>query len=86
MIVAGDADPAMLEGYVKKWFSDWSAKGQKPAAPDFGDPVAPPDADLKNPVGQTRVLVEPDLPPRSCTPSCARGSRLQTTSPTTRGL
>ncbi|MFC6621296.1 M16 family metallopeptidase [Novosphingobium panipatense] len=63
VIVAGDADPAMLEGYVKKWFSDWSAKGQKPAAPDFGDPVAPPDADLKNPVGQTRVLVEPDLPP-----------------------
>ena len=31
-------------------------------APDFGDPVAPPGADPANPVGETRVIVEPDLP------------------------
>jgi len=63
VIVAGDVDPAMLEGYVKKWFTDWSSAGPRAVAPSFGDPVAPEGADPKNPVGETRVLVEPDLPP-----------------------
>ncbi|WP_159978471.1 MULTISPECIES: pitrilysin family protein [unclassified Novosphingobium] len=63
VIVAGDVDPAMLESYVKKWFTDWSAKGKRTPAPSFGDPVLPKGADPKNPVGETRVLVEPDLPP-----------------------
>lgn len=63
VIVAGDADPAMLESYVKKWFGDWRAKGAKASAPSFGDPVAPAGTDARNPVGETRVLVEPDLPP-----------------------
>ncbi|HUD28372.1 MAG TPA: insulinase family protein [Novosphingobium sp.] len=63
VVVAGDMDPAMLESYVKKWFTDWSVKGKQTPAPSFGDPVAPPGADPKNPVGETRVLVEPDLPP-----------------------
>jgi Predicted Zn-dependent peptidases len=63
VIVAGDADPAMLESYVRKWFADWPAKGPKPEAPSFGDPVAPEGVNPENPVGQTRVLVEPDLPP-----------------------
>lgn len=63
VIVAGDVDPAVLEGAVRKWFSEWSVSGPKSPAPSFGDPVAPQDSDPKNPVGQTRVLVEPDLPP-----------------------
>ncbi|AXB76220.1 pitrilysin family protein [Novosphingobium sp. P6W] len=63
VIVAGDVDPAMLESYVKKWFTDWSAKGKRTPAPSFGDPALPKGADPKNPVGETRVLVEPDLPP-----------------------
>lgn len=63
VIVAGDADPAMLEASVKKWFSDWKVAGKRTPAPSFGDPVAPGDADPRNPVGETRVLVEPDLPP-----------------------
>lgn len=63
VIVAGDADPAMLESYVRKWFGDWTAQGPKVPAPSFGDPVAPKGGDKKNPVGETRVLVEPDLPP-----------------------
>lgn len=63
VIVAGDADPAMLEAYVRKWFGDWQVAGPKPQAPSFGDPVAPRGTDPKNPVGETRVLVEPDLPP-----------------------
>jgi zinc protease len=63
VIVAGDADPATLESYVKKWFADWKANGKLSQAPSFGDPVAPKDADRSNPVGETKVLVEPDLPP-----------------------
>ncbi|EIZ78641.1 zinc protease [Novosphingobium sp. Rr 2-17] len=63
VIVAGDADPAMLESYVRKWFADWKATGPKAAAPSFGDPVAVKGSNPKNPVGETRVLVEPDLPP-----------------------
>lgn len=68
VIVAGDADPAMLESYVRKWFGDWQAKGPKAQAPSFGDPQAPAGAasdgtSTRTPVGETKVLVEPDLPP-----------------------
>ncbi|GFM29905.1 zinc protease [Novosphingobium sp. PY1] len=63
VIVAGDADPATLASYVKKWFGDWKASGARSPAPSFGDPAAPAGADPRNPVGETRVLVEPDLPP-----------------------
>ncbi|MED5547375.1 MAG: insulinase family protein [Pseudomonadota bacterium] len=67
VIVAGDADPAMLESYVRKWFGDWQAKGAKATPPSFGEPAAPKGFAGNNrelaPVGETRVLVEPDLPP-----------------------
>ena len=63
VIVAGDADPAMLESYVRKWFSDWKAQGPLSPAPSFGAPVAPAGTTADNPVGRTHVLVEPDLPP-----------------------
>ncbi|MDP3674238.1 MAG: insulinase family protein [Novosphingobium sp.] len=62
IVVAGDADPAQLEALVKKWFSDWKVKGKPAKAPSFGVPVAPSGADPKNPVGEAKVLVEPDLP------------------------
>ncbi len=62
VIVAGDADPAQLSGLVAKWFADWKVPGRVVAAPSFGDPVAPVGAKGLNPVGETRVLVEPDLP------------------------
>jgi len=62
IIVAGDADPAELARLVRKWFSDWRAAGKPQPAPPFGDPVAPPGSDPSNPVGNVRVLVEPDLP------------------------
>ena len=62
VIVAGDATPEQLEALVTKWFSDWKVAGKPEPAPSFGDPVAPPGADPANPVGETRVLVEPDLP------------------------
>lgn len=63
VIVAGDADPATLEGYVLKWFGEWAGKGPKSPAPSFGQPVAPAGTDPANPVAETRVLIEPDLPP-----------------------
>ncbi|MBT0669478.1 insulinase family protein [Novosphingobium profundi] len=67
VIVAGDADPAMLESYVRKWFGSWQAQGKLAPVPSFGDPVAPTGNTGSNrelaPVGETRVLVEPDLPP-----------------------
>jgi len=63
VIVAGDAEPAQLESYVKKWFAGWTPPGKPVPAPSFGDPVAPAGADPRNPIGKTKVLVEPDLPP-----------------------
>jgi zinc protease len=60
VIVAGDAEPAQLEAYVKKWFANWKPAGQAVPAPSFGDPVAPKDGSA---IGRTEVLVEPDLPP-----------------------
>jgi zinc protease len=64
IVVAGDAEPAQLEALVKKWFSDWQASGKPAPAPSFGDPVAPKDAGKAElgPVGEAKVLVEPDLP------------------------
>ena len=64
VIVAGDADPATLTAEITRWFGTWHAVGPKPAQPDFGEPHAPPGAKrgMANPVGETAVIVEPDLP------------------------
>jgi zinc protease len=62
IVVAGDADPRVLAALVERYFGDWKGKGPHVEPPDFGDPVAPPGADPANPVGETQVLVEPDLP------------------------
>ncbi len=62
VVVAGDADPAMLAGLVRKWFSDWKGTGPRVPQPSFGDPVAPAGSDGQVPADGTRVLVEPDLP------------------------
>ena len=60
--VAGDLPAETLAGLVEKWFGTWRAAGVPAEAPDFGDPVAPAGATGSLPVGETRVLVEPDLP------------------------
>ena len=62
VVVAGDADPAQIEALIAKWFSDWKVSGKRAPAPSFGDPVAPAGADRANPVGNVKVMVEPDLP------------------------
>jgi zinc protease len=62
VVVAGDTDPASLAALVEKYFGDWRGTGPHVDAPDFGDPKPPVGADPEHPVGQTHVLVEPDLP------------------------
>ncbi|HEX8057846.1 MAG TPA: pitrilysin family protein, partial [Novosphingobium sp.] len=62
IVVAGDISPAESEALIKKWFGGWKGAGKPTPAPGFGDPVAPKDADPANPVGDTQVMVEPDLP------------------------
>jgi zinc protease len=54
VVIAGDADPAIFEALIKRYFSDWAPKPPTTVAPDFGkpDPNAP----------RTRVLVETGLP------------------------
>lgn len=62
IVAAGDVDAAMLESLARKYFSEWPVRGKAGIAPPFGDPVAPRGSDPANPVGEMRVLVEPDLP------------------------
>ncbi len=62
IVAAGDTDPMALAREIEQWFGDWKGKGPRAAAPDFGQPQAPAGADPANPVGETKVMVEPDLP------------------------
>ncbi|HUQ13785.1 MAG TPA: insulinase family protein [Novosphingobium sp.] len=64
IVVAGDRPAAELEAQVKKWFGGWQVKGKAAPAPSFGAPVAPAGsaASETGPVGEAKVLVEPDLP------------------------
>ena len=62
IVAVGDADPMALAREIEQWFGDWKGKGPRTSAPDFGKPQAPAGANPANPVGETRVLVEPDLP------------------------
>lgn len=62
IVVAGDAPPTIFASLVEKYFGDWQGKGEPVPAPDFGDPVAPVGAAGDPPVGETVVVVEPDLP------------------------
>lgn len=62
IIAVGDVDPALLAQLTTKYFSDWRVAGKHTPPPPFGDPVAPAGSDPANPVGETSVMVEPDLP------------------------
>ncbi|MEM1133230.1 MAG: insulinase family protein [Pseudomonadota bacterium] len=52
--IAGDADPALFEELLTKYFADWDVPGETPEHPDFGepDPSAP----------TTAIVAEPTLP------------------------
>lgn len=62
VVVVGDIDPAVMSATISKYFSEWAGKGPAMPAPVFGDPVAPRGANPANPVGETRVVVEPQVP------------------------
>ncbi|TMM50298.1 M16 family metallopeptidase [Qipengyuania marisflavi] len=62
IVAVGDIEPEQLAAEVEKYFGDWEGKGPLTPAPDFGDPVAPAGANPANPIGETAVIVEPDLP------------------------
>jgi zinc protease len=62
VVVVGDYDPQYLASLVEKWWGDWSVPGKPATPPDFGAPHAPAGADPANPVGETRVVVEPSQP------------------------
>lgn len=62
IIVVGDIETAQIETMVRRHFADWPAIGKRTPAPAFGDPIAPKGSNPANPIGQTRVVVEPDLP------------------------
>ena len=62
VVIVGDADPRLLAMLVERYFADWEVPGEAPAEPDFGSPKAPAGADPDNPIGETRVIVEPGQP------------------------
>ena len=62
IVVVGDIPPAAMEASIKKWFADWQGVGPRSPEPPFGDPLAPKGATGLAPVGETRVIVEPEMP------------------------
>ncbi|MGB7408655.1 MAG: insulinase family protein [Pontixanthobacter sp.] len=60
--VAGDYDPLVFANLIETYFADWEGQGPVAPAPDFGDPTPPAGVDPANPVGETAVMVEGDLP------------------------
>ncbi|MCW1403863.1 insulinase family protein [Novosphingobium sp. MW5] len=64
VVVAGDGSPEQFAALITKWFSEWPVSGAHTPTPSFGDPVPPKDAIKTDgaPVGEVKVLVEPDLP------------------------
>ncbi|MCB5424068.1 insulinase family protein [Altererythrobacter sp. CC-YST694] len=66
IVIAGDGDPHRFGALIEQYFSDWKGVGKHLPAPDFGKPQAPkgaPDvAGLASKLGETKVMVEPDLP------------------------
>jgi zinc protease len=62
IVAVGDVDPARLASEIAQWFGNWPTTGPAAPPPSFGDPVAPRGSDPANPVGEVKVLVEPDLP------------------------
>jgi zinc protease len=56
VVIAGDADPAVLEAAVKKAFGGWTATGKAPAEPDYGS--------LDKPAVPAMSLIDPQAPNR----------------------
>lgn len=62
VVIVGDADPMVLAALVERYFGDWKGPANPAPDPDFGEPRAPRGADAANPVGETKIIVEPGQP------------------------
>lgn len=62
VIVVGDIPTAAMEASIQKWFAEWKGVGPRPVEPPFGDPLPPKGATGLAPIGETRVIVEPEMP------------------------
>ena len=62
VVMVGDADPQVLAALIERYFGDWDVAGERAPEPDFGTPQPPEGAPAENPVGETRVMVEPGQP------------------------
>lgn len=62
VVAVGDIAPEVMEASIKKWFGDWQGVGPKAAEPPFGDPLPPTGSTGPAPIGETRVIVEPEMP------------------------
>ena len=62
VVMVGDADPQVLAALIERYFGDWKVSGKRTPEPDFGEPQSPREAPADNPVGETRVLIEPGQP------------------------
>ncbi|MBS1240242.1 MAG: peptidase, partial [Proteobacteria bacterium] len=60
--IVGEGSPEDFAALIERYFGDWRPPGAHVPAPDFGAPKAPAGVDPANPVGETKVLVEKDLP------------------------
>lgn len=54
VVVAGDADPALLEAEVRRAFGGWRGEGKAPPTPDWGAPATP--------AAPVVTLADPQLP------------------------
>lgn len=62
IVAVGDIDPDLLKASIARHFGEWKGVGPLVPPPPFGDPLPPKGSKVANPVGEVRVLVEPDLP------------------------
>jgi len=62
IVVVGDADAQQLALLVERYFGDWKVPGDPAPQPDFGEPEPMMKVNPANPVGETRVMVEPGQP------------------------
>ncbi|MEA3049460.1 MAG: zinc protease [Sphingomonadales bacterium] len=60
VVVAGDADPALLEDGIRRAFGAWKPTGPRPADPDWGVPAAPKSraAIVADPQAPNSVLLD----------------------------
>ncbi len=62
VVVVGDIPTEAMQASITKWFADWQGVGPRSAEPPFGDPLPPKGVQGAAPIGEVRVLSEPEMP------------------------